>query len=239
MNEFSREVSVHEKYWSECLTIIKDNLSKSELEHWFRPIVPLGWDENTRDLRLGIPSMYFAEFFQGVGGYIKKFLAAGSIVVVLFLVAGFGYDYFVTHYVVIPKSFSQIVNPELLGNDARMMEFVNSLSIEDTLKMAKLSLLTLFVVSFLGYITMLYPIVLVSSDANFLKDFWISIKALFKNFIVSFMLFFFFNLALCMIALISAASANNIVLTVIAILLQCYFNVLYLLSLFVYYEKVK
>ena len=63
MNEFSREVSVHEKYWNECLTIIKDNLSKSELEHWFRPIVPLGWDENTRDLRLGIPSMYFAEFF--------------------------------------------------------------------------------------------------------------------------------------------------------------------------------
>lgn len=63
MNEFSREVSVHEKYWNECLTIIKDNLSKSELEHWFRPIVPLGWDESTRDLRLGIPSMYFAEFF--------------------------------------------------------------------------------------------------------------------------------------------------------------------------------
>lgn len=62
MSEFSN-VPVHEKYWNDCLTIIKDNLLESEVDHWFRPIVPLGWDEEKRELRLGIPSMFYAEFF--------------------------------------------------------------------------------------------------------------------------------------------------------------------------------
>ena len=205
----------------------------------FRAAVDYEKEPVKKENELGLSPLYFAEFFQGIGAYIKKFLAAGSIFVFLFLVVGFGYDYFVNHYVVIPKAFSQIATAELLGNDVKMMEFVNSLSSADILKMAKLSLFTLFVVSFLGYITMLYPVVLVSTEDNFLKAFGTSIKALFKNFIVSFMLFFFFNLALSMIAIISAAVANNIILTVLSILLQCYFNVLYLLALFVYYEKVR
>lgn len=63
MTEISESVSIHEKYWNDCLTIIKDNLLESEVEHWFRPIVPLGWDAAKRELQLGIPSLFYAEFF--------------------------------------------------------------------------------------------------------------------------------------------------------------------------------
>lgn len=63
MSEISKSVPLHIKYWNDCLTIIKDNIAASEVDKWFRPIVALGWDAETRDLQLGVPSMFFAELF--------------------------------------------------------------------------------------------------------------------------------------------------------------------------------
>ncbi len=185
-----------------------------------------------------LPPLYFAEFFQGAGAFTLKFALAGIFLLFLVFLLGFGYDYFVTHYVVLPESFKNLTTETLMSN-AKMTEFANSLSIADAAKLGKLSLMTFAIMGAFGYLTMLYPMILVREEHNFFKSFFVSIKYLFKDFFVSLILFLFFNIVLAMAGFISMAVASNIILSVFIILLQCYFNVWYILSMFVYYEKVK
>ena len=86
---------------------------------------------------------------------------------------------------------------------------------------------------------MLYPVTLVNEEENFLKSFLTSLKYSLKDFPVSFFIFLFFNLGIFFATVISSVAVNNILISVLAILLQCYLNVWYILSLFVYYEKIK
>ena len=187
----------------------------------------------------GLSPLYFSEFLQGIGMHFYKFLLAGLLVVILLLLLGFGYDYILAHYVVIPESFFKLKSAEILTNDAKMLEFVNSLSLQEQIKISKLSLFTFAVVALWGYITMLYPVALVNEEENFIKSFLTSIKYSLKDFSVSFFIFLFFNIGIFFATLISSVAVNNILISVLAILLQCYLNVWYILSLFVYYEKIK
>lgn len=191
------------------------------------------------DNNLGLSPLYFAEFFQGTGFYLKKFLLAGLVVVLLMFIFGFTYDFVLSHYVVIPEKILNANLNEILMNDGKVLEFVNSLSVDEQLKIGKIALFTAGVFSLFGFITMLYPVVLVSEEVNFLKSFWISLKALFKNLPISLLTFFFFNICLTFASILNAGVGHNIIISIIAILLQCYLNVWYLLTLFVYYEEVK
>lgn len=52
----------HQQLWNECLSIIKDNISETPFESWFKPIEPIGF--NGKELILQIPSMFFLEFLE-------------------------------------------------------------------------------------------------------------------------------------------------------------------------------
>jgi chromosomal replication initiator protein len=45
--------------WSECLTIIKDNIPNQSFKTWFNPIVPLKLDDNNLVIR--VPNQFFYE----------------------------------------------------------------------------------------------------------------------------------------------------------------------------------
>lgn len=187
---------------------------------------------------LGLSPLYFAEFLQGVGKYTTKFLLAGLIVLFLLLLLGMGYDFVIEHYVVLPQAFHQI-SSDILLSDSKMTEFINSLTLAEQIKLSKLSLFTLGVIALFGVLTMFYPVLLVSNEDNPFKSFIISLKYLFWNLPISLVIFFFFNIAITFASLISFSAGNNIIISIISILLQCYLNVLYILTLFVYYEKAK
>ena len=205
----------------------------------FKKAIDYRTDPPKNENPYGLSPLYFAEFFQGIGMHFYKFLLAGLIVVFLLFVFGFGYDYIVSHYVAMPEVFSKIKSVELLTNDAKLMEFINSLSPHEQLKIAQLGLFTFAVAALWGYITMLYPVSLVSTDGNIFKALWDSLKCLVKDLPVSLFIFLFFNIGIFFATLISSVAVSNIIISVLAILLQCYLNVWYILSLFVYYEKVK
>ncbi|MCQ2958000.1 MAG: hypothetical protein MJ180_03745 [Candidatus Gastranaerophilales bacterium] len=192
-------------------------------------------NDNTFDLS----PLYFAEFFQGVGGYFIKFLFAGIFVTILFILLSMGFDYFVAHYIVIPAKIKFLLRSDIIFNDVKLNEFVTSLTQAEKIKLGKLCLSALSGMFLFGYFTMLYPIILVVKENNFFKSLFISIKYLFKNIPISLILFVFFNTCLLMTSLINASVANNFIVSILVILLQCYLNVWYILSLFVYYEKVK
>jgi len=188
---------------------------------------------------LELSPLYFAEFFQGTGCYFKKFIFAGVIVVTLFLLFGFSYDYIIHHFVVIPERLLHIDMNTIFSSEAKMLEFVNSLSASEQVQIGKISMLTIVLATIFGFLTMLYPISLVSEEKNFAKSFLISLKYAFKNLPVSFAIFLFFNICLTLTSLLNASVANSIIVSIVAILLQCYLNVWYILTLFIYYEKVK
>ncbi len=48
--------------WSECLTIIKDNIPNQSFKTWFNPIVPLKLDDNNLVIR--VPNQFFYEWIE-------------------------------------------------------------------------------------------------------------------------------------------------------------------------------
>ena len=211
----------------------------SGLFYAFKKSVDYETNPPKNDNPFDLSPLYFAEFFQGVGMFFVKFLLAGIFILILFILLSIGFDFLIAHYVVIPEKIRLLFTSDIIFNDAKMIDFANSLSQAEKIKLGKLSMAALLGMSFFGFITMLYPVILVVKENNFFKSFFISIKYLFKDIFVSFILFLFFNICLVTASLLNASVANNIIVSVIVILLQCYLNVWYILSLFVYYEKVK
>lgn len=51
-----------ESVWSNCLSFIKDNISESSYETWFKPIKPVRLEQNT--LCVEVPTKYFCEWIE-------------------------------------------------------------------------------------------------------------------------------------------------------------------------------
>lgn len=186
-----------------------------------------------------LPPLFFAEFFQGVGKYTKTFIFAGLLVLVILVLILLSYSYIVHYFIEIPQKFIEAASSGVLSDNAKTVEFFNSLTPQEFAALGKISLLVLFDTILFGYITLLYPVAIVNEERNFLSAFFISLKVLLKNIPVSFFIFIFFNAILTVMGAMGAIFAGSIILSVICILLQCYLNVWYILSLFVYYEKAK
>ncbi|MCR4881289.1 MAG: hypothetical protein K6A44_04980 [bacterium] len=186
-----------------------------------------------------LPPLYFAEFFQGVGKYTKTFIFAGILVLLILFLTILTHNYIIDHYIGIPQSLINAARSGILNDNAQIINLINSLSPSDQTKILKLSSVTLLSMCFFGYITVLYPVILVTEEKNFFISFFESLRILAKNMPISIIIFIFFNLLLTIAGMAGAVFANSIILSVICILLQCYLNVWYILSLFVYYEKTK
>ena len=56
-----RKISADEA-WSECLDIIKDNISYQKFKSWFEPIKPVSLADNT--LTIQVPSQFWYEWLE-------------------------------------------------------------------------------------------------------------------------------------------------------------------------------
>ena len=52
----------HVGLWNRCLDIIRDNVDPPAFDTWFKPIVPLKYEDNT--LIVQVPSQFFYEFLE-------------------------------------------------------------------------------------------------------------------------------------------------------------------------------
>ena len=52
----------HVELWNRCLQIIKDNVDEPAFNTWFKPIIPLKYEDNT--LTVEVPSQFFYEFIE-------------------------------------------------------------------------------------------------------------------------------------------------------------------------------
>ena len=50
--------------WNNCLHIIRDNVQEATFNTWFAPIVPLGYDQQSKSLTIQVPSQFFYEFLE-------------------------------------------------------------------------------------------------------------------------------------------------------------------------------
>ena len=50
--------------WDNCLQLIKDNVSEQQFNTWFRPIVFKSYKPATREILVGIPSMFVYEYLE-------------------------------------------------------------------------------------------------------------------------------------------------------------------------------
>ena len=49
----------HVELWNRCLHVIRDNVPETTFDTWFKPIVPLKYEDKA--LTIGIPSPFFYE----------------------------------------------------------------------------------------------------------------------------------------------------------------------------------
>ena len=183
--------------------------------------------------------LYFSEFLQGVGKFTPKFIYAGLFLLILLSLFALGYKYIVNYFVLIPEKFIELTKSPAIWSQVQIMEFVNTLTEAEQTQLSRFCLTTIGVSSLYGILTMLYPVSLINEEANFFKSFFISIKHLFKNLPISIILFVFFNIAFAFANMLSAMFVSNVIISILALFIQCYLIVLYILSLFVYYEKIK
>lgn len=52
----------HVELWNRCLQVIKDNVDEPAFNTWFKPIIPLKYENNT--LTVEVPSQFFYEFIE-------------------------------------------------------------------------------------------------------------------------------------------------------------------------------
>ena len=183
--------------------------------------------------------LYLSEFLQGVGKYTPKFIFAGLFSLALLILFALGYNYLVEHFALMPEKFMELTKTPTMWSQVQLNEFFASLNETQMEQMSKFSLITLGIFWIYGILTMFYPVSLINEEKNFFKSFFISIKYLFKNIPISIILFVCFNISFAFANVMSAAFASNILISIVALFLQCYLIVLYILSLFVYYEKSK
>ena len=53
---------LHEKIWTKCLNVIRDNISPNSFNTWFAPIKPISLKENV--LKIQVPSQFFYEWLE-------------------------------------------------------------------------------------------------------------------------------------------------------------------------------
>lgn len=186
-----------------------------------------------------IPPLFLGDFAEGVGRYFLKFTAAGILYIILAMLFALGLYYAATHMIGIPEAFSRVNLSQVTHSEAAFKTFFLSLSEVDKLRLVKINLLGFVIVSLFSYLTMLIPVALVMERKNFFSDILKSIKVLFKKFFVSLNIFLFFNILLFSASVINAAGANNVLLSIIGLLLFCFVNLYYFMALFIYYEKAR
>ena len=52
----------HVELWKRCLQIIEDNVPEKAYTCWFKPIVPIKYENKT--LTIGVPSIFFYEMLE-------------------------------------------------------------------------------------------------------------------------------------------------------------------------------
>lgn len=52
----------HQLLWNKCLAVIKDNVPEAAFNTWFRPIIPLSYDD--RKFTIQVPSQFFYEYLE-------------------------------------------------------------------------------------------------------------------------------------------------------------------------------
>ena len=50
--------------WTECLRMIRHNISEQQFNTWFSPIHSSGFDEERRELTLSVPSPFVYEYIE-------------------------------------------------------------------------------------------------------------------------------------------------------------------------------
>ncbi|MDD3594537.1 MAG: hypothetical protein PHX18_07915 [Candidatus Gastranaerophilales bacterium] len=193
----------------------------------------------TPEEREYIPPLFLGDFAEGVGKYFFKFAGAGVFYMILALIFALGMYYIATNMIGIPEAFSKVNLSQITHSEAAFKTFFFSLSDADRLRLAKINLLGFIAAGLFSYLTMLIPVSLVMGRKNFFADILTSIKLLFKKFFVSLNLFLFFNILLFSASVINAAGANNVILSIIGLLLFCFINLYYFMTLFIYYEKAR
>ena len=54
----------HVEIWNKCLSVIKDNTEPQSFATWFKPIVPLSLDEESKVLTILVPTYFFYEWLE-------------------------------------------------------------------------------------------------------------------------------------------------------------------------------
>ena len=48
--------------WDNCLLLIKENVSEQQFNTWFKPIIPLSYEDNKFTIQ--VPSQFFYEYLE-------------------------------------------------------------------------------------------------------------------------------------------------------------------------------
>lgn len=172
----------------------------------------------------------------GIGNYFLSFVAG------LILYAGLIVLFSIVAYT-LGEHFIGKIDLNTIGlkmaslTPETMKKFVESLSMDQRILLAKWNFLIVSIITVFSFITMFWPAHVIIKNKNAFVAFFQALKYTFKNFLPSVILFVYISFVEFAVQLFNAVSVVNPILYFIAMLVYFYFVVYIVVLVFLYYDS--
>ncbi len=172
----------------------------------------------------------------GIGKYFLSFLVQIIISMIIYVIAG----------LVIYKTGITLIGDigieatelkTILSSSAEIQTFLNSLTLEQLIKINNWNLLIMGVTSILSFLLMLWIPEIIYNSKNTFKALFRSIKKIFKKPLKAVKLYIFITILNFVLSLLNSFSAVNPLIYFVIMILYFYFLVYLVVLIFSYYDK--
>ncbi len=177
----------------------------------------------------------FKEIPYGIGKYFLSFIGFIIIFLTLVFLAGiFVYKFGINH---IGNVFTQEQIAAALSSSADFKNFIDSLTLEQLVKLNLWNFLIMGTMTFLSYILMLWVPEIIYSTINPITALFKSIKKVFVKFPKTVLLFIYLSILNLIVSFLSTFALLNPLLYIMVMVIYFYFIIYFVVLLFSFYEQ--
>lgn len=181
----------------------------------------------------------FKEFFPGVGKYFLKIILGYLLYFMFFIILLNVIHILGEKLIGLPTSINTDEFSKIATDEQKLLNFVHKISLSDWIKIIKWNVMSFTACGLFSYITMFWIQALIIEGKRPLIAYWESIKTVFKNPIVTIIIYIAQCASIVGVCLISIAMSMNIIAQFIILMILILLVVYFTMMSFLYFEKYR
>lgn len=181
----------------------------------------------------------FKEFFPGVGKYFLKVISGYLLYVMFFIILLNLVHILGAKLIGIPTSINPDEFSKIVSDEQKLLNFAFKISSSDWIKIIKWNIMSFTVYGLFSYVTMFWVQALITEGKRPLTAYWESIKTVFKNPIVTIIIYIAQCASIVGVCFISIVMSMNIVAQFILLMALILLVVYFTMMSFLYFERYR